>query len=208
MNDHVQTNHIMLGNNPALLMVNMTKGFTQNNSPLHNACSATIEANQRLLSVFRLSAIPIAFTSLMFTDKSESSVLRNKQPELNILTPLSEWVLLDERLNRLEEEPIFEQSGPSAFFDTELAAWLVMNDIDSLVICGLTTSGCIRASVLDCIHNNYPVWVAEDACFDKDTEAHNSNLRDIANKYAGVKTVDEIIDLLAPTNDLSESDYI
>lgn len=199
---------VAFGNKPALVVVDMSNGFTSFDSPLGGAEESVVAANQRLLSTFRLSALPICFTSVVYRDDCTNGVFRAHLPDLNMLKPDTNWVEIDARMSRLSNEPVFEKTGPSGFFGTELEAWLVLNDVDSLVVTGLTTSGCVRATVVDGLHYDYPVWVAEDACGDRNNSAHEANLHDMAAKYATVKTTDEIINMIAPGMPLSDSDYV
>ena len=199
---------VAFGNKPALIVVDMSNGFTQFDSPLGGASESVVTANQKLLSTFRLSALPVCFTSVVYRDDHTNAVFRAHLPDLNILKPDTHWVNIDERLARLSNEPVFEKTGPSAFFGTELEAWLVLNDVDALVVTGLTTSGCVRATVVDGLQYDYPLWVADDACGDRNQDAHQANLHDMNAKYAEVKSTNAIIKHIAPTGPVSESDYI
>ncbi len=199
---------IKLGKKPALIVVNMTNGFSQTSSPYYHASDDIVQANQRLLSALRLSGVPICFTTLVITNENQGSILTKMKPELRKFTPGSDLVQIDTRMGRLSEEPVFEKSSPSSFYDTNLSAWLALNDIDSLLISGVSTSCCVRATVTGGVQHNYPMWVAEDACGDKNPAAHASNLYDIDNQYASVKTVNDIINLISPMQSLSDSDLI
>lgn len=184
------------GNNPALILVDMTVGFIHSDSPLGGQNDDVVNANKRLLSNARKAQVPIAFTSVVYKDQTSASIFRAHLPDLNILKHGSHWVEIDARLDKQDNEPVFEKTVPSGFFNTGLNQWLVDNHVDCIIVTGLTTSGCVRATVVDGLQYNYPVWVVADACADRNKHAHNANLHDMGAKYASVKTVNQVIDFL------------
>jgi nicotinamidase-related amidase len=88
---------------------------------------------------------------------------------------------------------VIKKQKPSAFFGTNLLSYLVLLGADSLIVTGSTTSGCVRASVLDAFSNNYRVTVVEDGCFDRSQASHAINLCDMNAKYADVIKSDEVL---------------
>jgi len=86
---------------------------------------------------------------------------------------------------------------PSGFFGTNLLSYLVLLGCDSVVVTGTTTSGCVRATVLDAFSNNFRVTVAKEACFDRSQASHAVNLCDMHSKYADVLPVEEVKQYLA-----------
>lgn len=96
-------------------------------------------------------------------------------------------------------DPVVRKTRASAFFGTPLAALLIQHGVDSLIMCGCTTSGCVRASVVDGHSFGWPVVVAEDASFDRAQLSHDVSLFEMNAKYAVVKTVDEIAEGFSPT---------
>ncbi|MEC6999156.1 MAG: isochorismatase family protein, partial [Pseudomonadota bacterium] len=91
----------------------------------------------------------------------------------------------------------FIKSAPSIFFLTPLLTWLTKHNIDTTIITGCTTSGCIRASVIDSFSYGYRTIVAEDCCGDQDADAHADNIRDVGRRYADIMTCSEIISALS-----------
>jgi len=91
---------------------------------------------------------------------------------------------------------VIEKQWASAFFDTDLDQQLSTLGVDSLVVTGLTTSGCVRASAVDALQNNYQVVVAEEAVGDRNPEAHRANLFDLNAKYADVMPVAQVLSQL------------
>ena len=190
---NLHQNQLGLGRSPALLVVDMINGFTDPACPLGSNCPEVVAANIELLTAFRDRALPIFFTSVVYHNDQQASVFRAKVPALNVLTPGSHWVDIDSRMGRLASEPLVEKQWASAFYGTDLNSQLRALDVDSLVVTGLTTSGCVRASAVDGLQNNYQTVVALEAVGDRNPEAHQANLFDLNAKYADVLSVAEII---------------
>ncbi len=194
---NLQNNEISLGFKPALIAVDMINGFTDPACPLGSESASVIAANQRLLAAFRARKLPIFFTTVIYRDDTQASVFRNKVPALNLLTPESKWVEIDPAMQRLPNEAIVEKQWASGFHKTTLDGQLTELGVDSLVVTGLTTSGCVRATAVDGMQYNYSVIVATDAVGDRNADAHRANLFDLGAKYTGVQTSDEIIESLS-----------
>ncbi|WP_448211999.1 isochorismatase family protein [Colwellia sp. MEBiC06753] len=185
---------IGLGKRPALILVDMINGFTSSECPLGTDCPEVVAANQSLLAVFREHSLPVFFTTVVYTSSSQAKVFRAKIDALNLLTPDSYWVKVDQRLAPEDGEVIIEKRWASAFFATDLAQQLLAVNADSLVITGLTTSGCVRATVVDGLQHDYPVVVAKEAVGDRNLAAHAANLHDMHAKYADVMACNNIIE--------------
>ena len=193
---NLQHNQLGLAQSPALLVVDMINGFTNPDSPLGTHCPDVVAANIELLAAFRNSGRPIFFTTVVYYDDQQASIFRAKVPALNVLQPGSRWVAVDSRMERQVSEPLIEKQWASAFFGTDLSKQLRALAVDSLVVTGLTTSGCVRASAVDGLQNNFQVVVAREAVGDRNLDAHQANLFDLNAKYADVLGVDEIISRL------------
>jgi maleamate amidohydrolase len=96
------------------------------------------------------------------------------------------WAEIDPRVAPIGTEPVLRKTVPSAFFDSPLRKLLGDLAVDSAVVCGFSTSGCVRASAVDALQCNLRVWVVSDACGDRDALAHDHNLRDLALKTGDV----------------------
>jgi len=175
-----------LGEFPALVVVDMCKAFIDPSSPLGFECSKLIDANVKLVQEFRNRNFPIFFTTTIYRNESEASVFRKKIPALNILKPNSNEVSFLEELSPISNEVLIEKKFASAFFQTNLFSILDKTNIDSLVVSGVTTSGCVRATALDSLQHNFLTIIAEDCVGDRDDSAHKSNLIDLQLKYADV----------------------
>ena len=175
-----------IGDYPALVVVDMCKAFIDSSSPLGFECNELIQANINLVSKFRLNKFPVIFTTTIYRNPSEASVFRSKIPALNILEPESDAVTFIDDLAPSKDEILIEKKFASAFFQTKLIDSLLNIQADSVVICGVTTSGCVRATAVDSLQNNFPTIIAEDCVGDRDLDAHKANLYDLQAKYAEV----------------------
>ena len=183
---------LSLGICPALIVVDLSNGFSDPASPLGGDFDSQILQINGLLEAFRAKKLPVYFTSVVYHDETTASVFRHRLPDLNILQPSSEWVKMNAKINKNPDELIIEKQWPSAFFKTQLAAQLEQNAVDSIVVVGLTTSGCVRATVVDGLQYNYPVFVVPEACGDRNLSAHHASLHDMHAKYAVVIAAEEL----------------
>ncbi|MGI9229239.1 MAG: isochorismatase family protein [Gammaproteobacteria bacterium] len=184
---------LRLGDRPGLLIVDMIKGFTDPACPLGTDCPQVVAANKQLLAAFRAGALPIFFTTVIYRNAQQAKVFRQKVPALNVLQADSPWVEVDPALQRREDEPLLEKNWASAFFDTDLAQRLRADKVDSLVVAGLTTSGCVRATVVDALQHDFAVFVPKQAVGDRNPAAHQANLFDISAKYGEVPELEQVL---------------
>ncbi|MDA9618349.1 isochorismatase family protein [Pseudomonadota bacterium] len=188
----LESNSTGLGSAPALVVVDMCRGFIDPSSPLGFKCDELIQANIILVNKFREINLPVIFTTTIYRDISEASVFRSKIPALNILKPGSEETSFLAELSPDSKDILIEKKFASSFFGTNLADDLRRMNVDSVVISGVTTSGCVRATALDSLQNNFLTTVAEDCVGDRDLNAHRANLFDLQSKYADVVLSDKI----------------
>lgn len=175
---------VPFGRRPALIIVDMSNGFTSPESPLGGQFDSEVAAMTLLLTQFRQHGWPVFFSTVVYRDVTTASVFRQHLPALNVLTPTSHWIEIDGRLSPTSDEVIVEKTVPSAFFATGLDQQLRAAGADAVVIGGLTTSGCVRATVVDALQHNWPVWLVPETCGDRNLAAHYANLHDMAAKYA------------------------
>jgi len=185
-----------LGHRPALLIVDIIKGFTDPDCPLGSEAGAVVEANRRLLSAFREKQLPVVFTTVVYHDESQARVFRDRIPALDILEPGTHWVKVDPRLEPRNGEAVIEKQWASGFFKTGLDEYLRGLGVDSLVVTGLTTSGCVRATAVDGLQHDYRVVVPEQAVGDRNEDAHRANLFDLNAKYADVLNLEGVLELI------------
>lgn len=182
-----------VGSKPALLVIDATVGFTSPSSPLGMDGGPALRNIVRLVDFFHSKGWLVVFTKNAYANADEASVFRSKLPVLNLLTLDSPLAALDESLSPKESDFVFRKTVPSAFFDSPLREKLIENGIDSTVICGFSTSGCVRASAVDALQANFRVTVIEDACGDRDSEAHAYNMRDLRLKTGDVTSTDAFL---------------
>ena len=194
---NLERNSLGLGRKPALIVVDMINGFTDPECPLGCSCPEVIAANASLLQVFHKCGLPVYFTTVVYHHKDEARVFRDRLPALNVLTPDSNWVKVDKRLEMQPGDELIEKRWASAFHQTDLDQRLRERGVDSLVVTGLTTSGCVRATVVDGLQYDYRVVVPREAVGDRNSEAHRANLFDLNAKYADVVPLAEVISALA-----------
>jgi len=185
-----------LGQHPALVLVDIIKGFTDPDCPLGSAADDVVEANRKLLAVFRSKGLPVFFTTVIYHDDSRARVFRDRVPALELLKPGSHWVEVDPRLEPAEGERIVEKQWASGFFKTDLDESLRAMGVDSLVVTGLTTSGCVRATAVDGLQYDYKVVVPTEAVGDRNPDAHRANLFDLNAKYVDVLDLSRVMLLL------------
>tara|TARA_B110000495_G_C22997972_1_gene588612 strand:+ start:239 stop:847 length:609 start_codon:yes stop_codon:yes gene_type:complete len=188
----LEQKNLGLATSPALIVVDMINGFTDPKCPLGSHCQEVVAANCELLAIFRAKGLPVFFTTVVYHDDQQATVFRAKVPALNLLQPGSHWVAVDPKMRRADSEPLIEKQWASAFHKTDLDDQLKALGVDSLVITGLTTSGCVRASAVDGLQNNYQVVVAKEAVGDRNPAAHEASLFDLGAKYTDVQSIREI----------------
>ncbi len=182
----------------ALVLVDMSIGFTDPaRSPLAASADAVVAANQRLLAAFRARGWPVFFTTVAYDRPGQARVFREKIPALNVLAAGSDLVGIDPRLAPVDGEAVIVKHAASGFFGTDLFQRLRAADADGVVVTGLTTSGCVRATAVDALQHDLRVLVPREAVGDRDPSAHEANLRDLHLKYADVVSLDECLALLA-----------
>ncbi|MBQ4831283.1 isochorismatase family protein [Alteromonas sp. MMG017] len=183
---------VAFGVRPALIVVDMTVGFASPESPLGGVFDSEITAAEALIQHFDGADLPVYFSTVVYDNDSQQSVFRQHLPDLDMLVRGSRWVEIDPRLSFSENATLIEKTAPSAFFGTQLNEKLKTGGVDSVVVCGLTTSGCVRATAVDALSCNFPVWVVEEACGDRNIDAHKANLHDLHAKYTEVVSLDTV----------------
>lgn len=185
-----------LGERPALLIVDVINGFTDPSCPLGSEASSVVDANRQLMERFHQQNHPVYLTTVVYDSDEQAPVFRARVPALNILSRGSRWCDIDARLPLLPSDIIVEKTHASAFHETGLAEQLRTKGVDSLVIAGLTTSGCVRATAVDGLQHNFKVVVPEEATGDRDDKAHYANLYDLNAKYVDVLSLTKTLALL------------
>jgi maleamate amidohydrolase len=193
---------VTLGSRPAVLVVDFSRGFTDPDSTMGSDLTPEVGATNRLLAAARERGIPVIFTTIGFEGNlKDGSLWLQKAPGLAELQVGGKWVEIDPRLERAEDEVVILKKGASAFFGTNLPSVLVSQNVDTIVLCGATTSGCIRATAVDLLQYGYPTLVPRECVGDRAQGPHEANLIDIQAKYADVVPVEDALSYLEGVGD-------
>lgn len=182
------------GARPALLIIDFIKGFSDLKSPLATNLDQEIAATKRVLNAARKLKLPIAFTTVEYdAGYRDAGVFIKKVPSLAVLKKGSTWVEVDNRLKPRANEHLLVKKYASAFFGTSLASTLTAAGVDTLLIAGCTTSGCVRASAVDGCQHGFRTIVIEECVGDRAQAPHLANLFDINAKYGDVVSLAETL---------------
>jgi maleamate amidohydrolase len=176
---------IGIGAAPALVIVDFVLGFTD---PAHfggGNIGPAITRTVDLLALARARGWPIVHTRVVYADDgSDCGGFTKKVPPLKGLTETSPLSQIVPELTPQKGELILRKHNASAFFGTELAGWLAGRRVDTLLVSGCTTSGCVRATVVDSCSHNFRTIVVTDCVGDRAIAPHEANLFDMGQKYA------------------------
>jgi len=181
------------GARPALLVVDFVVGFTD--AALYGGGNIldAIDRTRALLAAFRAHGHPVAYTRIVYADDgSDAGVFCRKAVGLERLTEHAPAAQIVPALAPLPGELVVRKTQPSAFFGTMLAPWLLGRGVDTVVVTGCTTSGCVRASVVDAMSHNFRTVVATDGVGDRAPGPHEASLFDMGQKYADLMRCEEI----------------
>ena len=185
------------GERPGVLVVDFCLAFTDPGFPLASDLKAELSATSGLLATARELGAPVAFTTQVYDASHPGSALWGRKSEnLRRLEPGSRWAELDPALSRLPSEPLVEKLGASALFEAETLSLLREAGADTILVCGATTSGCVRSTVVDLLQAGVPPIVVRDCVGDRSVTQHEASLVDIAAKYADVISADAALDYL------------
>jgi nicotinamidase-related amidase len=186
------------GRRPALAVIDMTLGFTDPESPLACDLEGPVENIRRLLEAARGAEIPIVFTTIAYreSDKLTAAAFIDKVPALLTLRVGTRWAEIDPRIAPRETEPILNKLFASGFFGTGLSSLLTAAGVDTLVITGASTSGCVRATAVDALQYGFRPLVPREAVGDRNLDAHEANLYDVDAKYGDVVPVGQVVKYL------------
>jgi nicotinamidase-related amidase len=188
------------GGRPAVVVVDLTRGFTEPRWPTGAELGDVVRATNTLVEAARACAAPVVFTAIAYSavEAGEHGLAwLRKAPGLRALREGSPLVELDPRLARTPDELVVIKKGASAFAGTSLAAALVSWRVDTVIVSGATTSGCVRATAVDAVQAGFPVLVARECVGDRAQGPHDAALFDVQAKYGDVIAIDEALGYLA-----------
>ncbi len=185
---------VTLGKRPAVLVIDFSCGFTDPGCPLGSDLTPQIEATRRLLDAAREKGVPVVFTTIAFEPSlKDGGLWMQKVPALAVLQLGGAWAAIDPRLDPQDDETVIVKKGASGFFGTNLASVLVSQGVDTVILCGATTSGCVRATAIDLLQYGWPTIVPRECVGDRAQAPHEANLFDIQAKYADLVSVDDAL---------------
>lgn len=191
------TGEVGFGDSPGIVVVDLQTAFTDPECSLGAELDETVEANAELLATAREADAPVFFTRCVYReDGRDGAVFAEKIPSTKELVQGSEWLEIDPRLNPSEDDHIIDKQQPSGFFQTELDTMLTYEGVDTVLVTGATTSGCVRATVVDSMSHGYRTIVPIECVGDRAQDPHEANLFDMGSKYADLVDLEKAIEEL------------
>ncbi len=186
-----------MGEHPALLVVDMCRAYFDPDSPLYAEMAGVAEACTRLVAAARDQGFPVIWTRVEYEPGGQDGgVFYRKVGALSVFDrggPLGEWL---RDLTPEQGEVVVTKQYASAFFATSLAATLTSTGIDTTVVCGVSTSGCVRATATDASAAGFLPFVVREAVGDRTPHIEDANLFDLHAKYADVVAMADVVSYL------------
>lgn len=189
---------IGFGQCPAVIVIDLLGAFTDPEMPLGAPLEDVIEETSKILQTARTNDLPIFYTSVAYEDRDlrDAGIWASKMSGLMTLRSGTPEVEIDPRLGRKSTEAVIFKKYASAFFGTDLSSRLTTLGVDTLIITGCTTSGCVRATAVDAVQYGFRPMVVREAVGDRSKAAHDQSLFDLQAKYADVMTVEQVLSQL------------
>lgn len=188
---------IEFGRQAAILVVDFQLAFTDAAFPMGNLplVDQAVEQTAKLLAAARPLGIPVASCYTAYNSPKDMPLWKVAavREEFFYGHPCTE---IDPRVHDSEHDFVFCKNAPSIFFNTPLTTFLIKHQVDTIIVTGCVTSGCIRASVIDGFSHGYRVFVPEDCVGDVDERPHQDNLRDMGRRYAEITDAARVLELL------------
>ncbi|HLI13742.1 MAG TPA: isochorismatase family protein [Alphaproteobacteria bacterium] len=182
------------GRRPGIVVVDYQIAFTDKNYPLGGAplVERGVENTARVLAVARACNIPVAACYTAYLDERDAPhwKVAAVREQFRIDHPGSR---LDPRIHDRDYDLVVRKTGPSIFFYTPVVPYFIKQGVDTVIVTGCVTSGCVRASVIDSFQFGFRTLVPEDCVGDHEEQPHRDNLRDIERRYADITSSDEVI---------------
>ena len=190
---------IGFGERPAIVVIDIIRAFTDPKLPLGANLDEVIAQTNRILGPARAASVPIFYSSVAYEDRDlrDAGIWALKMGGVMTLRAGTPEVEVDKRLGRRSDEPIIMKKYASVFFGTDLVTRLHTLKIDTLILTGCTTSGCVRATAVDGLQYGLRVMVPKEAVGDRAVPAHDQSLFDLNAKYADVVPIDDVLAYLA-----------
>ncbi|WCT74345.1 isochorismatase family protein [Sphingomonas naphthae] len=178
---------LAFGRRPVLLIVDVVMAYLDPACPLYAGVEDALASNERLAAAARTAGVPVIFTNIEYdAGGADGGMFFKKVPALKAFLKGSPDGAFPPTLQPEPGEMIVSKKYPSAFFATPLASTLHAMQVDTVLLTGYSTSGCVRASALDALCHGFAPFVIREACGDRDARPHEQNLFDMAAKMAEV----------------------
>ncbi|MES4992515.1 isochorismatase family protein [Phyllobacterium sp. 22229] len=188
------------GTRPAIVVVDFTYGFTDTQYTTAADMTDAIAATRRLTDFSRAAGYPVIYTTIAYhPSEIDNMAWLKKAGGMAALVEGTRLVEIDAATGIQPRDAVITKKGASAFYGTGLAALLTSARVDTVIVTGATTSGCVRASVVDAVQSGFNVLVPRDCCADRAVAPHEANLYDMHQKYADVTDADDILKWLEST---------
>ena len=186
---------IGFGDRAALLVIDYMKAFTDPSMPFGSNLDKEIADTNRLIDEAHEHSIPVIFSVVWYDEDGfkDAGFWALKQGGVSTLKAGTPGVELDARLHRKPTDIVLLKKYASCFYGTDIVARLNSRQVNTLIVTGCTTSGCVRATAVDALQNGYRPIIAKEAVGDRSVAAHEQSLFDLDQKYGDVMSVDEII---------------
>ncbi len=183
------------GNSSAVIVIDFINAYTTEGSPLYTAAVVNaVEASVTLLDSARKASVPIIYTKVLFqADGFDGGLFVKKIPVLTRLVEGEPLAEIDSRITPTDKDIILVKNYASVFFGTSLASMLTAHRVDTIILIGCSTSGCIRASAIDGIQHGFRVIVPQECVGDRLPQVHDANLFDIHAKYGDVVDKQDVL---------------
>lgn len=179
------------GARPALVLIDFANAYFDPEAQLYGGegCQTALDNAAILADAARVAGVPVVFTEVKYQPGGgDGGAFYAKVPALSCFDAGTETQKLAPPLQVMDDDIVITKQYPSGFFGTSLASTLHFMKIDTLVLTGVTTSGCVRATCIDSISHGFVTLVVEDAVGDRAEEPHRANLYDMSAKYADLLT--------------------
>ena len=189
---------IGFGKRPALLVIDMINAFTDPSMMLGADLDGPIEATRQMLQVAHDKGVPVLFSTVSYSEpgQKDAGIWALKQKGAVTLVTGRHGVQIDERLQFAPGDSLLVKKYASCFFGTDLVSRLLARNIDTLIIAGCTTSGCVRATAVDACQTGFRPMIVREAVGDRSEAAHVQSLFDLDAKYGDVVTLDDTLNYL------------
>lgn len=195
----VFSGRLVPGQRPALILVDMVVAYLVDDSPLYcPTAAAAVEVAARLTVAARANGVPMIFTKVSYKPGgANGGLFYRKTPVLRVFDEGSPLGAFPPELVPTSGDMVITKQYPSAFFATGLADTLCEHGVDTALIAGFSTSGCVRATALDALQHGFAPFVVRDACADRHPDPHEANLFDIQAKYGEVIALDRALEIIS-----------